>query len=62
MAGETHFERYKSGDEWYWRLRAANGEPIADSGEGYKEKSDCTHGIHLVMDTNRSTPIEDVDE
>jgi uncharacterized protein YegP (UPF0339 family) len=25
-------------DEWRWTLRAENGEPIVDSGEGYKLK------------------------
>jgi uncharacterized protein YegP (UPF0339 family) len=34
-------------EEWRWRFRAANGEPIADSGEGYKTKSSCEHGIEL---------------
>ena len=63
MAGETHFERYhnEEDDKWRWRLRAGNGEKIA-SGQGYENKSDCTHAIHLVMDTVRNTPIEDVNE
>jgi len=34
--------------EWRWRLRASNGRIIADSGEGYKNKQDCEHGIDLV--------------
>jgi len=34
--------------EWRWSLRSANGDKIADSGEGYKNKEDCLHGIHLV--------------
>lgn len=55
------FQRYQdSKDEWRWRLRAANGEIIAVSSEGYVGKSSCTRSIHLVMDTNRNTPIEDV--
>lgn len=35
--------------EWRWRLRADNNKDIiADSGEGYKNKADCLHGIDLV--------------
>ena len=33
---------------WRWHLKAANGKIIADSGEGYVNKSDCLHGITLV--------------
>jgi len=46
---EPQFEVYqdKKG-EWRWRLKASNSKIIADSGEGYKEKSDCLHGIDLV--------------
>lgn len=34
-------EVYKSGGQWYWRVRAANGNVLADSSEGYKNLSDC---------------------
>jgi hypothetical protein len=30
-----------SAAEWRWRLRANNGKIVADSAEGYKNKSDC---------------------
>lgn len=43
--------------EYRWRLQASNTLTIADSGEGYVNKADCKHGINLVMDTNRQTPI-----
>jgi uncharacterized protein len=36
---------------WRWRLVAANGRVIADSGEGYNNESDCDHGIDLVRST-----------
>jgi uncharacterized protein YegP (UPF0339 family) len=46
---DPKFEVYQDHKgEWRWRLRASNGKTIADSGEGYKEKSDCLHGIDLV--------------
>ena len=34
--------------EYRWRLQASNAKVIADSGEGYKRKADCEHGIELV--------------
>ncbi|MGC9368821.1 MAG: YegP family protein [Paracoccaceae bacterium] len=46
-----------SAGEYRWRLQASNAKTIADSGEGYKNKSDCMHGIQLVMDTTSNTPI-----
>ncbi|BCM86546.1 YegP family protein [Methylobacterium indicum] len=43
------FELYRDGKgEWRWRLRAENGEVVADSGEGYVRREDCEHGIALV--------------
>ncbi|SQI93044.1 YegP family protein [Aggregatibacter aphrophilus] len=53
------FETYLDArSEWRWRLRADNGKIIADSGEGYKNYSDCVHGIDLVKSTNQFTPVE----
>ena len=56
------FKYYKDkAGEWRWRLIAANkSDIIADSGEGYINKSDCLHGIDLVKSTDTSTPVEDV--
>ena len=34
--------------QWRWRLVAANSRIIANSGEGYHNKSDCTAAINLV--------------
>jgi uncharacterized protein YegP (UPF0339 family) len=43
------FHVYKdSKDEWRWRLKAANGKVIADSGEDYTTKQACKDGIDLV--------------
>jgi len=43
------FQLYKDkAGEWRWRLLARNGESIATSGEGYKNKADCRHAIDLV--------------
>lgn len=34
--------------EWRWNLKSNNGNIIADSGEGYKNKSDCLHMIQQI--------------
>lgn len=51
---------YKDGKgEWRWRLRAANNTDIlADSGEGYKNKSDCEHAIGLVKKSG-DAPVDE---
>ncbi|WP_081431712.1 YegP family protein [Nitrobacter winogradskyi] len=43
--------------QWRWTLYATNHRKIADSGEGYWNKSDCLHGIDLVKGTNYATPV-----
>ena len=46
---EPVFEMYKDrAGEWRWRLKAPNGEVIADSGEGYVAKTGCENGIDAV--------------
>ena len=44
--------------QWRWRLRAANGRTIADSGEGYANKHDCLAAISLVK-TSSDAPIHE---
>jgi uncharacterized protein len=46
-------------NQYRWKLLAGNGRSVAVSGEGYYNKQDCLAGIYLVMDTSRSTPVED---
>jgi uncharacterized protein YegP (UPF0339 family) len=43
--------------QWRWTLFAANNRKVADSGEGYVNKEGALHGIGLVMDVNRNTPV-----
>ena len=45
--------------EYRWRLRADNNEIIADSGEGYVNKTDCEHGIDLVKQLSPNARVED---
>jgi uncharacterized protein YegP (UPF0339 family) len=43
------FEVYEdNAGQHRWRLKAANGQIIAASSEGYKAKSDCQHAIDLL--------------
>ena len=53
-----YFEIFKSdkNNQWYWHLKAANHEIIAQ-GEGYIKKDDCVHAVGLLMSTNLKTPI-----
>ena len=44
--------------EFRWHLRAGNNEIIATSGEGYKAKADCEHGIDLVKRDGPAAPVE----
>jgi uncharacterized protein YegP (UPF0339 family) len=68
---ETGEEFYDEGDKmeyqvykdrtgkYRWRLVAANGRCIADSGEGYNNKADCLGGITLVKSSG-SAPVKDL--
>jgi uncharacterized protein len=59
----TEFEIYKDQDnpqDFRWRLRANNGEIIADSGEGYNDKDDCEDGIELVKTQSPSATVQDL--
>lgn len=57
------FELYKNAaNEWRWRLRATNGQILATGSEGYVKKSDCLHGIDRVKETNKDTPVIEVDK
>ncbi len=47
--GKLTFELYadKAG-EFRWRLKAGNGETLATSGQGYKNKADAKNGIERI--------------
>ena len=54
------FEIYRSGSEFRWRLKAANGHIIATPGEGYKAKADCRHAIEVIKRGAGSAVITDL--
>jgi uncharacterized protein YegP (UPF0339 family) len=45
-------------NEWRWRLKAANGNILADSGEGYSSKADCLAGVASVK-RSAAAPIQE---
>ncbi|WP_440764174.1 HVO_2922 family protein [Natronorubrum sp. DTA7] len=38
-----------AGNEWRWRLRSANGEIVADSGEGYDSRGNAEDAVERVQ-------------
>lgn len=46
--------------EWYWTLVASNGEKIAASGEGYKNKADCLHILGRIKEGAAAAPVEEL--
>jgi uncharacterized protein YegP (UPF0339 family) len=48
-AGRLKFEIYEdAANAFRWRLKAANGEILATSGQGYKAKGSCERGVALI--------------
>jgi uncharacterized protein YegP (UPF0339 family) len=53
------FETYTDASEdTRWRLKATNGQIIATSGQGYKDKRDCDHAIEVIKDGASDAKIE----
>jgi uncharacterized protein YegP (UPF0339 family) len=62
MSGGT-FELYRDGaGEWRWRLVAANGNIIADSGEGYASKQGADRGVESVRSAVPRASVEVLDD
>ncbi|MFC6732580.1 MULTISPECIES: HVO_2922 family protein [unclassified Haladaptatus] len=54
------FELYRDAeDDYRWRLVHANGNILADSGEGYASKQKARQGIESVKKNAQSAPVED---
>lgn len=48
--------------EFRWRLFSQNSKIIADSGEGYKNKADCVHGVNLVSSIANGAAVYDAEK
>lgn len=55
------FEIYASGDGYRWRLKAANGEPIALS-EHYVTRANAMNGIESVIKAAPEATIVELEE
>ena len=53
------FEIYKSGDQYRFRLKAANGEIVA-TGESYSTKQGAERGVVAVKNAAASATVEDL--
>lgn len=63
MSNRATFEVFQdNSDEWRWRLVAANGNIIADSGEGYRSKQGVQRGIESVKNNAAAAEIRYVDD
>ena len=58
MAAKFEIYKGKIGD-FYWRLTQANGQIIADSGEGYTTKVNAIHGVNSVKENAPKAPVEE---
>jgi uncharacterized protein YegP (UPF0339 family) len=41
---------YKAADGWRWRMKAANGRTVADSGEAYSTKRGAERAAYTMID------------
>jgi uncharacterized protein YegP (UPF0339 family) len=63
LAGGLTFEIYKDAkQEFRWRLKASNGQVIATSGQGYKSKADCRHGIEVIQKEAAEAKVIEAEE
>ena len=69
MAAKAKFEIYKDKSkvtarsvEFRWRLIHANGQVIANSGEGYTTKANAISGINSVKENAPNATVEDKTE
>jgi uncharacterized protein YegP (UPF0339 family) len=59
-ATRLKFETYTDAAKDYrWRLRATNGQVIATSGQGYKNKRDSDHAIDVIKKGAKQAKIEE---
>jgi uncharacterized protein YegP (UPF0339 family) len=53
----TSYYYQDASGEWRWRLKSSNGRTLADSGEGYKNLSDCLEDIDRVK-ASADAPVQ----
>ena len=61
QAPNLHFKVIKTAKgQFRWTLNSANNQPVATSGESYKNKASCLHGIELVQTGAAQAVIRDL--
>ena len=59
-ADKLAFEVYEdNSNEFRWRAKAANGQVVATSSQGYKTKADCEDAINLIRKGAAKAHVED---
>lgn len=48
MKRPAHMHVYEAADGWRWRLKAQNGNVIADSGQTYKSRRNARDAARMV--------------
>ena len=62
-ATKLKFETYEDAKQEYrWRLKSTNGQTIASSGQGYKDKRDCEHAIDVIKKGAEKAGVEEASE
>ena len=51
---------YKAADGWRWRMKAANGRSVADSGEAYSTKRGAERAAYAVVDAEIIVNVQGV--
>lgn len=59
---EVYRDRMPRRGKWRWRLKAANGNIVADSGQGYADKAEARDMAHriIVRGVYAGAPIHEV--
>lgn len=59
--GKLKFEVYEDkGKDFRWRAKSPNGQTVASSGSGYKEKGDAEKAIDVVKKGAAKATVEEV--
>ena len=62
-ATKLKFETYQDEKEEHrWRLKATNGQIIATSGQGYKDKRDCDNAIDVIKKGAETARVQEAAE
>jgi uncharacterized protein YegP (UPF0339 family) len=62
-ATKLTFETYEDAkNEHRWRLKSTNGQVIATSGQGYKDKRDCQHAVDTIKKGAEKAKVEAASE